>query len=302
MDKLSLKMKYLRIIFLIFISFQVLADDNDTAKKTLVDKMTSSISSALTNMIDGEGDTQVQITTGEDYHPEFSIVTVRPLAAHPGVDAWFIQLQLNETKIRGDGRLSFNSGIGYRKLSDDKTSLTGANVFIDYDQKGNARASIGLELKSSAFEAIGNYYQALTKGKTVGSYTERSLDGLEVSIIGQVPYLPWANIVANHYEWKADKNSKDSKGDKISLELTITPNLIVDLGYDDNNIHGTSNFAKIMFVYPPRDQTMSASTNLVGKKAFTKGDMSVELLSVVRRTNKQVIESEGTGVVMARSN
>ena len=33
-------------------------------------------------MIDGEGDTQVQITTGEDYHPEFSIVTVRPLAAH----------------------------------------------------------------------------------------------------------------------------------------------------------------------------------------------------------------------------
>ncbi len=148
MDKLSLKMKYLRIIFLLFISFQVLADDNDTAKKNLVDKMTSSISSALTNMIDGEGDTQVQITTGEDYHPEFSIVTVRPLAAHPGVDAWFIQLQLNETKIRGDGRLSVNSGIGYRKLSDDKTSLTGANVFIDYDQKGNARASIGLELKS----------------------------------------------------------------------------------------------------------------------------------------------------------
>ena len=39
MDKLSLKMKYLRIIFLLFISFQVLADDNDTAKN-LVDKMT----------------------------------------------------------------------------------------------------------------------------------------------------------------------------------------------------------------------------------------------------------------------
>ena len=93
-------------------------------------------------------------------------------------------------------------------------------------------------------------------------------------------------------EFTEDLASKDSKGDKISLELTITPNLIVDLGYDDNNIHGTSNFAKIMFVYPPRDQTMSASTNLVGEKAFTKGDMSVELLSVVRRTNKQVKTSE----------
>ena len=31
-------------------------------------------------------------------------------------------------------------------------------------------------------------------------------------------------------------------------------------------------------------------------------DMSSELLSIVRRSNKQIIESEGTGVVMARSN
>jgi hypothetical protein len=30
--------------------------------------------------------------------------------------------------------------------------------------------------------------------------------------------------------------------------------------------------------------------------------MSTELLSIVRRTNKQIIESEGSGVVMARSN
>jgi hypothetical protein len=48
MDKLPLKMKYLKIIFLLFISFQVLADDNETAKKNFVDKMTGSISSALT--------------------------------------------------------------------------------------------------------------------------------------------------------------------------------------------------------------------------------------------------------------
>ena len=64
---------------------------------------------------------------------------------------------------------------------------------------------------------------------------------------------------------------------------------------------GPTNFAKIMFVYPPRER-VTATTNLVGENAFSQIDMSDELLSKVRRSNKQIIESEGTGVVMARSN
>ena len=294
-------MRFLLIFIFSIISFSTFATDTNTAKKNILDNMSVGISSALENFIGGEGDTEVQIVTGEDYHPEFSIMTVRPLATHPGVDAWFVQLQLNDTKIRGKGRLSTNLGVGYRKLSESKNSFTGANLFIDYDAEGNARSSVGLELRSSAFEVIANYYQALSGSVTVGSYSERSLDGSDISIVGEIPYLPWASIVANHYEWKANKNSKSSKGDKLSLELAITPSLIVDIGYDDNNIHGTSNFAKIMFVYPPRER-VTATTNLVGEKAFSQIDMSDELLSKVRRSNKQIIESEGTGVVMARSN
>ena len=294
-------MRFLLIFIFSIISFSTFATDTNTAKKNILDNMSVGISSALENFIGGEGDTEVQIVTGEDYHPEFSIMTVRPLATHPGVDAWFVQLQLNDTKIRGKGRLSTNLGVGYRKLSESKNSFTGANLFIDYDAEGNARSSVGLELRSSAFEIIANYYQALSGSVTVGSYSERSLDGSDISIVGEIPYLPWASIVANHYEWKANKNSKSSKGDKLSLELAITPSLIVDIGYDDNNIHGTSNFAKIMFVYPPRER-VTATNNLVGEKAFSQIDMSDELLSKVRRSNKQIIESEGTGVVMARSN
>ena len=294
-------MRFLLIFIFSIISFSTFATDTNTAKKNILDNMSVGISSALENFIGGEGDTEVQIVTGEDYHPEFSIMTVRPLATHPGVDAWFVQLQLNDTKIRGKERLSTNLGVGYRKLSESKNSFTGANLFIDYDAEGNARSSVGLELRSSAFEVIANYYQALSGSVTVGSYSERSLDGSDISIVGEIPYLPWASIVANHYEWKANKNSKSSKGDKLSLELAITPSLIVDIGYDDNNIHGTSNFAKIMFVYPPRER-VTATNNLVGEKAFSQIDMSDELLSKVRRSNKQIIESEGTGVVMARSN
>ena len=122
--------KYL-IIFLI--SFNAYAGDEEKLKKNIVEKFTSGFSSTIENILDGEGDTKVQIDMGEDYHPEFSIVTVRPISKHHSNDATFIQLQLNEQKIRGEGRLSANIGIGYRKLSESKDSITGANVFVDYD-------------------------------------------------------------------------------------------------------------------------------------------------------------------------
>lgn len=297
-------MKKFIILTLVFLSISVsnlYADDANQAKQNIVSKFTDSISSSIKKLIAGDsgGDTEVQITAGEDYHPSFSIMTIRPLAAHPGVDAWFVQLQLNDQKVRGDNRLSTNLGVGYRKLSDNKNSMSGANIFVDYDEEGNARASIGLELRSSAFEAIANYYSALSAGQTVGTYTERTLDGIEISLVGQVPFLPWANIVANSYEWQAEKNSKDSSGEKYSLELTLTPSFIVEGGMDDNNINGSANFIKAYFVYPPRNRA-AASTKLIGETAFSVGDMSGELLSKVRRSNKQVIESEGTGVVIGR--
>jgi len=295
-------MKFFKFLFLIFfVSSGAYAGDEDKIKRTLINGFTDNLSEAVHNFLAGEGEIKVQIDIGEDYKPEFSIVTVRPISKHHSVDATFIQLQLNEQKIRGKGRLSTNVGIGYRKLSDSKDSITGANVFLDYDEEGNARASFGLELKSSSFEVLANYYSAISGGKTVGSYTERTLDGTELIVVGQVPFLPWVNIVAKHYEWEAVKNSKDSKGDKISLEMQLTPNLVTEIGYDDNNISGATNFAKIMFVFPARETKPAATTDFVSKTAFVQTDMSIELLSIVRRTNKQIIESEGTGIVIART-
>ena len=294
-------MRLVILIFCLLFSSTLFAGDEQKVKHGLIDRFTNGLSEAVENILDGEGDTQVRIDMGEDYKPEFSIVTVRPIAIHHSVDATFIQLQLSDHKIRGDSRLAGNIGVGYRNLSDSKTSMTGANFFFDYDEKGNARASVGVELRSSAFDALANYYSAISGDKTVGDYTERTLDGYEISVVGQVPYIPWVNVIGNSYNWEADKNSKDSKGEKFSLEMALTPNLIAEVGFDDNNISGTDNFAKITFIYPPR-QTPTASTEFVSEKAFVQFDMSTELLSIVRRTNKQIIESEGSGVVMARSN
>ena len=292
-------MRLITLLFVLLFSTNLFAGDEQKVKQGLVERFTSGLSDAVENILDGEGDTQVRIDMGEDYKPEFSIVTVRPIAIHHSVDATFIQLQLSDHKIRGDSRLAGNIGVGYRKLSDSKTSMTGANVFFDYDEKGNARASVGVELRSSAFDVLANYYVAISGGKTVGDYTERTLDGYDISVVGQVPYIPWVNVIGKSYRWEAEKNSKDSTGETLSFEMTLTPNLIAEVGFDDNNINGTDNFAKITFIYPPRE-TPTAATEFVSKRAFVQFDMSTELLSIVRRSNKQSIESEGTGVVITR--
>ena len=281
------------------LTFSVYADDEDAVKQGLLSSMSSGIASSIASVIGGQGDTEVQFSAKEDNKPQFTIMTVRPISVHPGKDAWFVQLQLSNTQIRSQSRLSTNIGLGYRTLSDNKKSMIGGNVFVDYDEEGNSRYSLGFEFRTTVFEILINHYEAISGQKTVGNFKERALDGNDMSINGQIPYLPWAKINLMHYEWKKVNNSKNSKGDKLSLDLLLTPNVVLELGVDDNNIQKKDNFAKLSFVFPPREGP-AASTDFIADEAFPGGDMSSQLLSKVKRSNKITLESEGVGVTISR--
>ena len=281
------------------LTFSVYADDEDTLKQGLLSSMSSGIASSIASVIGGQGDTEVQFSAKEDNKPQFTIMTVRPISVHPGKDAWFVQLQLSNTQIRSQSRLTTNIGLGYRNLSDNKKSMIGGNVFVDYDEEGNSRYSLGFEFRTTVFEILINHYEAISGQKTVGNFKERALDGNDMSINGQIPYLPWAKINLMHYEWKKVNNSKNSKGAKLSLDLLLTPNVVLELGVDDNNIQKKDNFAKLSFVFPPREGP-SASTDFIADEAFPGGDMSSQLLSKVKRSNKITLESEGVGVTISR--
>jgi hypothetical protein len=281
------------------LTFSVYADDEDALKQGLLSSMSSGIASSIASVIGGQGDTEVQFSAKEDNKPQFTIMTVRPISVHPGKDAWFVQLQLSNTQIRSQSRLTTNIGLGYRTLSDNKKSMIGGNVFVDYDEEGNSRYSLGFEFRTTVFEILINHYEAISGQKTVGNFKERALDGNDMSINGQIPYLPWAKINLMHYEWKKVNNSKNSKGDKLSLDLLLTPNVVLELGVDDNNIQKKDNFAKLSFVFPPREGP-SASTDFIADEAFPGGDMSSQLLSKVKRSNKITLESEGVGVTISR--
>ena len=291
--------KIFKFLLISLLTFSVYADDEDTLKQGLLSSMSSGIASSIASVIGGQGDTEVQFSAKEDNKPQFTIMTVRPISVHPGKDAWFVQLQLSNTQIRSQSRLTTNIGLGYRTLSDNKKSMIGGNVFVDYDEEGNSRYSLGFEFRTTVFEILINHYEAISGQKTVGNFKERALDGNDMSINGQIPYLPWAKINLMHYEWKKVNNSKNSKGDKLSLDLLLTPNVVLELGVDDNNIQKKDNFAKLSFVFPPREGP-SASTDFIADEAFPGGDMSSQLLSKVKRSNKITLESEGVGVTISR--
>ena len=291
--------KLFKAIIILSLSLSAYANDSDAIKQGLLSSMSSSIASSIAGVIGGEGDTEVQFSAKEDNKPEFSIMTVRPISVHPGKDAWFVQLQVSNTQIRSSSRLTTNIGLGYRTLSDNKKTMIGGNVFIDYDAKGNSRYSLGFEFRTVVFDILINHYEAISGQKTVGNFKERALNGNDMSINGQIPYLPWAKINLTHYEWKKVNNSKNSKGDKLSFDLHLTPSLVMELGVDDNNIQKKDNFVKISFVFPSREGP-TASTDFISDEAFPGGDMSSQLLSKVKRSNKITLESEGVGVTISR--
>ena len=68
-------MRLITLLFVLLFSTNLFAGDEQKVKQGLVERFTSGLSEAVENILDGEGDTQVRIDMGEDYKPEFSIVT-----------------------------------------------------------------------------------------------------------------------------------------------------------------------------------------------------------------------------------
>ena len=148
-----------------------------------------------------------------------------------------------------NSRAVINLGLGRRYLSDDETVLTGFNAFLDYDPKyGHQRASIGAELKASAFELTANSYKALTKWKKGKSGNqERALDGHDIELGAQIPYMPAAKLYVKNWKWKGEDGAGDTKGNTYSLAFSQLINGVqVELGRRDyDGLQKDENFGQL---------------------------------------------------------
>ena len=255
-------------------------------------EISSKVSKYVSNLIPGEGDTEVSIDLRENNKPDYSILAVREIQKTEDGN-FFTQFSFFNTEKNNDERLVGNLGFGKRMLSDDKTMMTGFNAFIDYDDIGNARSSLGLEARNAVLEFGYNYYFGIDDGTD-----EKVLDGYDLRLASQIPYMHWADIFINAYEWEG-RDRDDIKGTKIGSELLLNPNLNLELAYDDKDKAGLKDewYAKIMFIHPPRTGPSLQDGFLSSDTWKEEKDMSGELLTKVKRNNKIVVEFKGLSTI-----
>ena len=187
------------------------------------DELTNKISNIIADLIPGEGTTEVSVDLRENHKPDYSILGVREIDKTDNGNL-FTQFSLFNTEKNNSERTVGNIGFGQRMLSDDNTMMTGYNVFWDYDSYGNSRTSFGLEARNAVLDFAGNYYLNLGDGID----EEKPLEGYDLNLASQVPYMHWADVFVNAYEWFG-RDRDDIKGTKLGSELLLSPNLNLEL-------------------------------------------------------------------------
>ena len=307
-----MKLFYLLTLFTLFVtsSITIASDRIDQIINKHISSGLTNIGNKIADIIPGDGDTEVSIMEQDNYDIKFSILAVRPILKNPyevlsNDHLYFTQLRLSnhEPFANGDERTLLNAGLGFRTLVNNNNAILGANIFHDYEfDEGHQRASVGVEYLANNFQLYANIYDRIsdrvnyTSGST--TITEEIVNGYDYSIVGALPYLPWAKLVYTGYEW--DKTGANLEGHRISLEAHIISGLLFEYGENDIENSSDENFYKITFKWPQDHLSPTLVTHGITNYAFPTYNMKNEMLHKVRRTNNMITEQSGGGFFVVR--
>lgn len=290
-----MKLKNIFLISLIAMPLTFLevsaAGNTDRLKDTIIDKTIKKFEDGFNTLFTN---TELTIEGRTAADPNFTLLTINPVSKNEAEgNLTFFQGSI----IRQNNRNTINLGIGYRQLSDDEKWVYGINAFHDYESTyEHSRWSVGAELRSSAFEINANKYFAISGAKTGrNGNTERALDGYEIEIGGQVPYVPSAKIFAKQWKWEGYQTS-DTKGKTYSLQINapIAPNITLEAGTKDFDTGTDIDFVNLTYEIGFGDvssQQDDPIPSLIADQAFNNKSMKDKMLEKVRRKNQIVIQT-----------
>ena len=255
------------------------------------DNVSKKVSNLISQMIPGEGYTETSVDLRENTKPDFNILAVRELDKTDDGN-FFTQFSLFNTEKNNEERIVGNLGFGKRTLSEDKLMMTGFNAFLDLDDNENMRSSLGIEARNAVLEFGSNYYIGLNDGQD-----EKVLDGYDLRLASQIPYLHWADAFVKSYSWDG-VDRDDIEGTMLGADLSLTSTFNLELAYDDKDKAGLEDewYAKIHFVYPPKEGA-TAQDGISDTKWREEKDMTGQLLTKVKRQNKIMIEFKGNSKI-----
>ena len=270
------------------------AGNTDRLKDAVIDKTIEKFEDGFNSLFTN---TELTIEWRTAADPNFTLLTINPLSQNEAEgNLTFFQGSI----IRQNNWNTLNLGVGYRQLSEDEKWIYGVNAFHDYESTyEHSRWSIGAKLRSSAFEINANKYFAISGAKTGrNGNTERALDGYEIEIGGQVPYIPTAKLFAKQWTWEGYQTS-DTKGKTYSLQINtpIAPNVTLEAGTKDFEVGSDIDFINLTYKIGFGDDTSKqddAIPSLIADQAFNNTSMKDKMLEKVRRKNQIVIQTNFT--------
>jgi len=264
----------------------------DNVVKKSVDKAAMSTAAAIDNSMT-HSKTDISITGIKSKKTRYAVTNVKGFEPDENGHA---QTFMQSSLTNANSRAVLNLGLGRRYLSDDESVITGFNTFLDYDPKyGHQRVSIGAEVKASAFEFTANSYKALTKWKKgKNSNQERALDGHDIELGAQIPYMPAAKLYVKNWKWKGEDGAGDTKGNTYSLAFSQLINGVqVELGRRDyDGLTKDENFGQLTYTIPMGGQPAQSSKPLFSSEMFESASMRDKMLDKVRRNNAIVIQTK----------
>ena len=262
------------------------------------ENISQKLSNFLDDLIPGEGVTDVSIQVHEEDNPDIEILTNRSLDKTDDSNR-FIQMSLHTQETNNKDRLITNLGYGYRELTDDNSLMYGANAFIDIESEGHMRASLGLEAKGKILDLNANFYEAISGKENIDGMDEEVLSGYQFNLTTQMPYMPWSTLNIQNYYFENIKASNDTEGNKISLEMNLTPTLQFDISQDFSDTTGVDDETdfKLSLRYPPTENKPNLQDGFISNVAFEKANMKDKLVQKVRRDNNLTVEIQGAVIL-----
>tara|TARA_A100001388_G_C28748404_1_gene490790 strand:- start:871 stop:1725 length:855 start_codon:yes stop_codon:yes gene_type:complete len=262
------------------------------------ENISQKLSNFLDELIPGEGVTDVSIQVHEEDNPDIEILTNRSLDKTDDSNR-FIQMSLHTQETNNKDRLITNLGYGYRELTDDNSLMYGANAFIDIESEGHMRASLGLEAKGKILDLNANFYEAISGTENIDGMDEEVLSGYQFNLTTQMPYMPWSTLNIQNYYFENIKASNDTEGNKISLEMNLTPTLQFDISQDFSDTTGVDDETdfKLSLRYPPTENKPNLQDGFISNVAFEKANMKDKLVQKVRRDNNLTVEIQGAVIL-----
>ena len=290
-------------IIAIFLGVNAHAD----IKGASLNKISEKVSSTVSNLIPGEGLTEVDIKLRDNNagngNYEFSILGVRDIIPQENSNL-FTQFSLHTQEINSDKRMIGNIGLGYRFLNSDQSKMFGLNTFYDQDvEEGHKRVGLGLEASAAILDFNYNHYQKATNQKVISGTKEQVLSGQEYNISSQVPFIPWTTFNFQGYRMENELAAQDIKGNIYSLEMALSPSLDFDILKDDSSVNGQESEweYRLTFVHPPRENKPNLLANGISSDlAFEKKNMKTALKEKVRRNNNLAVEIQGSVIFTSK--